>query len=454
MICDIENCHTYNNYRSKKGPFLITFYHEDIYKINFYLYSNLKFFERKYNDIPIIRFSYNDFLNKFPLENIESPNHLVVLENCYKKTIYDTVDKNVIENILIAIRRKRMMYKKMFNKEFKCGRKNTLRPWTTNCNKIKQNEIYYYLNMTAEIQYKFPNITASMPLNSNCILNSISSDKNIVLVSKDKNPLPKSKFMPISKQSNIQNRKNQKLFKHNNKTLNSLKLQVKSNKINNESNFLKLETEVNLPTKNKYFFLRKQKKNSDSINSSYNLHNLTKPSNKILSDIVKLDHNYEKSSISANSNEKINIIYLNNKKIRDSRKKISDDYKLGKKSLFSQIDHLVRNKKNLRSINKKIEKLNSDLFKYKNVKKNEKLDKNEIILSNFDKNYTIDVDFNQTKKTILSETESTYGTFNNFYHEDKETKRISTDFNELYLDQLLTQSERDSYYNLKDFSKI
>lgn len=106
MICDIAKTVSYMFYRSFSGPFLITFYHNDETRNNFNLYKILKKYEKYFNDIPILRFDYDEFVSIYPNENVTSPNHFLIIEKNEKNIIYEFRDENLYLEILKSVRAK------------------------------------------------------------------------------------------------------------------------------------------------------------------------------------------------------------------------------------------------------------------------------------------------------------------------------------------------------------
>lgn len=162
MICDAENVGQYANYRHNTGPFIFIFYYEDSNRSNFNLYSRFKYFERDFNDIPIIRFDYLKFKVMLQYENIPSPNHILVLEENDNRTFYEDPDRDQIQNLLLSVRNKRLLHKQKSNLEFICKKQIKMRPWIINSTLLRAEDMREYLEMTAEMQYKFPNSTSLM----------------------------------------------------------------------------------------------------------------------------------------------------------------------------------------------------------------------------------------------------------------------------------------------------
>lgn len=96
MICDCEKTIIFSKYLALKGPYVITFYKEDLNRKNFFLYSRLKDLEKEYNDIPIIRFDYVNLTKMYSSIKIPSPNHVLLIELFQCKKIFDNPTKDTI----------------------------------------------------------------------------------------------------------------------------------------------------------------------------------------------------------------------------------------------------------------------------------------------------------------------------------------------------------------------
>lgn len=164
MICDTVQPRQYSYYRGRQGPFVITFYREDSENVNFHLYSRLKDLEKKFNDIPIIRFDYNSFKQMYKFINIDSPNHLLIVESEKPNVIIENTTIQELEKLFLCVREKRLFYRKKLNSEIKYKNRNNQRPWIVNSRFFRINDIMKFVNTSAEKQYKFPNSTVSLSL--------------------------------------------------------------------------------------------------------------------------------------------------------------------------------------------------------------------------------------------------------------------------------------------------
>lgn len=160
MICDVAEIEKIKYYMTKNGPFVFTFYEQDSHGQNFELYSHLKSLEIEFNDLPIIRWNYHIFILYVRNINVPSPNHLMVLEKNEIPKTYDTKNKNDIPNILLNVRRRILLHRNNFCRDFTNGKRVSLKPFIVNSSKHTVSDIQKYLNMTAEEEYKFPNNTA------------------------------------------------------------------------------------------------------------------------------------------------------------------------------------------------------------------------------------------------------------------------------------------------------
>lgn len=160
MICDVVELFKYRYYKKQNGPFVLTFYEEDSMGENFELYACLKSLEKVYNDVPMVRFHYHKFIEKYPNEYVPSANHLMVIEKYKPNKYYVTHNKNEIPIILLNVRKKRLLHKKKNNKEYRYRLRCTMDPWIVNASKHRIPDIQKYLKMTPEMQYKFPNNTS------------------------------------------------------------------------------------------------------------------------------------------------------------------------------------------------------------------------------------------------------------------------------------------------------
>lgn len=181
MICDIFSIKNFHYYKSREGPFVVTFYHNDISNNNYKLYSHLKKLERKFNTLPIIRFDYTSFIKKFSKIKIPSPNHLMVIEGKELYKFYETTDLMSIEKILDEVLRLKIVNKFKNNKIDKIE-SIRLKPWFINSTHFTHSDMKNILDLTAEMQYKFPNITAFKFLTKN-----IKKKKNKIVDNSDIN---------------------------------------------------------------------------------------------------------------------------------------------------------------------------------------------------------------------------------------------------------------------------
>lgn len=161
MICDIEKTIKYRRYKYLRGPFIIVFYHRND-RENFNLYSNLKSWENRYMDIPILRFYYNSFIKTYPDEGVLNQNSLLIIEEHQQNIIYNNPTSLIIEKILIDVRTKRLDYLRKNNNEYIKQSRITMKCWAVNSHCMKKSEYKKFLSMDAESLYKFPNDTSSL----------------------------------------------------------------------------------------------------------------------------------------------------------------------------------------------------------------------------------------------------------------------------------------------------
>lgn len=179
MICDVALSRVFKYYKTRKGPFLIIFYHDDITNKNFKLYEILKENEKYYQDIPILRFNYLEFIRNFPNENISNPNQLLIIEKNAKNIIFGYYDNDSIIYILNLVRNKLLSAKRKHSSLYKLMKKTVIRPWATYSHLLNAEEIRKYTLINAKIQYKFPNCTAFIKENANNNYSKIKSEINI-----------------------------------------------------------------------------------------------------------------------------------------------------------------------------------------------------------------------------------------------------------------------------------
>lgn len=160
MICDVNDIYKFNFLRSKRKPYLLHFYYEDVEKKNLELYKILKSLEIEYNDIPMIRFDYIKFTKVFLNINIPSPNHLLIIEGYESMKLIKITEILLIKNMLEYIRNKLQYKNKNTNEDFTNINYMKLRPYAVNGNRLKVDLIREEMFKSAEIQYKFPNSTA------------------------------------------------------------------------------------------------------------------------------------------------------------------------------------------------------------------------------------------------------------------------------------------------------
>lgn len=290
MICDIIDLCKYYYYRCKDGPFIIIFYKEDFDRCNFNLYKNLKFLERKYNDLPIIRFNYRGFIIMYPDEYVPSANHIMIIEKNLPGKYYEAKDINDITNILNSVREKRILHKRIFNKDFVSRNRVKMKPWLVNYSHHEASEINKYLDMTAEIQYKFPNTTA--------YLNLKRRKKNLNIKSSDK----EKSYLPKSSKSIL---KNEIYIKSQTES----KQKIEYNKL---SDNLKTDTlkDFDLPLNHQHFSKRKYDIRDENILKTISESSLF-DSNKHDTILKNMCKSSEKSITLKNKNKKYSNILSN-----------------------------------------------------------------------------------------------------------------------------------------------
>lgn len=236
MICDLINVRKYVIYCYKPGPFVIVFYKEDSNKTNFQLYKFLKSLERKFNDVPIFRFNYEEFRSTFKDDNIKSENTVMVIENQQKTQYVDANEFSHIPRMLEEVRKKRLMKQnKNIYKKY--------RPYTVHLGQYKVSDIEYFINLSAELQYKFPNSTSKF------IANQIKSKSSSKLCSRNKLQTKTSKIYTYEEKikpfhiSNISNKKiideDHMIIKSNEKYLQNVQIKSTNPNLSSELPLIK-----------------------------------------------------------------------------------------------------------------------------------------------------------------------------------------------------------------------
>lgn len=315
MICDVTDVNKFLYYKSKEGPFVITFFHQDHDGSNFKFYSILKSLEKDYNDIPLIRYDYHKFRKIFILENIPSPNHLMVIKKYENTKYYEMIYKNYVEKILQSIRGMLFMCKIMRNKAFKFGYKKSIRTWIVGTTGFRSKDIKRFVDMPAEIQYKFPNCTAFGIHESSNSLEHLQSPSPLQIpISKISPTLLENRSITPKWRSNLKLEflKNQnKILKNSDKFL---KLTPKPNRVNfSESKFcFKHETEFS-PKHTKSKTLKLIYKSQNSLHHSNDLREAV----SLVSLSSRINKNTIESRISSFEKNKIIGISPNIQKIHN-----------------------------------------------------------------------------------------------------------------------------------------
>lgn len=204
MICDVAKINKFKYYKSKRGPFVITFFHEDMDGSNFELYAFLKSIEKAYNDVPLLRFDYITFKKTYPAENVPSSSHLMVIQKNERTEFFETNDKLNIPVLLHSVREKIISRKRIKNKEFQFNNKSRMRPWIVNASKYRNKYIQEYVNMTAEMQYKFPNNTSIASNNISTYYQRKKLQKNrIILTLEESTSLKKPKTIKYNSMDKV-----------------------------------------------------------------------------------------------------------------------------------------------------------------------------------------------------------------------------------------------------------
>lgn len=112
MICDVNDLCEYWYYKNKTGRFVITFYKEDSDGTNYTLYKYLKSLEREFNDVPILRFEYDQFIKYYPLQNVPSPIHLLIVGNKQENELIEATDLSCIRKVLEKVKEMRFLNRK------------------------------------------------------------------------------------------------------------------------------------------------------------------------------------------------------------------------------------------------------------------------------------------------------------------------------------------------------
>lgn len=199
MICDLVEIHKYRHYKYRPGPFVFTFYYEDSDGTNFMLYEKLKSLEMTYNDVPIMRYDYENFKQKFPCEKLPSHNHIMIVEKNEKNRFFKTLDIKVLSNILLDVRNRRIHRLKSVNKLLKNSKRRSIRPWVVQSGIFCTEDIYKMVLMKARTQYEFPNCTKDI---------CIPRKKNLTKTSEQKSELTSTPEKEVENKINFQTNNN------------------------------------------------------------------------------------------------------------------------------------------------------------------------------------------------------------------------------------------------------
>lgn len=164
MICDVQDLNKYYIYKKKTGPFVFTFYKKDIENKNYTLYKNLKRLEREFNNVPILRFDYDEFKKYYPMQCVPSPMHLLIIEKLKENIIIKATDLSSLRNVLENVNLIRFHRRKNLNTEYRFLQRFRERTWVVNTGMHKVKDIKEHLQKPVEMQYIFPNSTIALSL--------------------------------------------------------------------------------------------------------------------------------------------------------------------------------------------------------------------------------------------------------------------------------------------------
>lgn len=158
MIRDIPLTITFRQYKKHRGPFIFVFYYPED-EINKQIYQTIRKISTFYNDVPVFRFNYKEFIKMFP-DEIKDHNDILVLEKYYLNRNYRFIDEKTTQTIFESVRIQRYEYKKETCVAYKTQKRKKLYPYMPLYG--KSISPYKFLNNIEEIneQYQFPNSTA------------------------------------------------------------------------------------------------------------------------------------------------------------------------------------------------------------------------------------------------------------------------------------------------------
>lgn len=158
MIWDLPKVTLYSRYKLLQGPFVIVFYEEE--KLNKALYFKMRKMANKYKELPILRFHWREFKNRYPNE-IDSYNKILIIEKGESNPCKIPNNLKKIEFIFKNLSEKRLEYKIQTNKHYKNNIKKRLEFFHPKIYKCADKQKPFIDN--DESEYKFPNSTAAYP---------------------------------------------------------------------------------------------------------------------------------------------------------------------------------------------------------------------------------------------------------------------------------------------------
>lgn len=185
MIRDIPTTKSFMRYKGARGPFIMIFYYP-IDELNKELYFQFRKLSHEYPEVPILRFDWKEFIELYP-EEIESYNHVLISERKMMDKIIFPSDFNLIHQIIISVKDKRLEYAKLTNKKIKNGIKKRLKKYRPHSYRFKgtDNSKIYVENDQSE--YMFPNSTAVYPTEKYLSRDNLRKSKNIYIHRDKKN---------------------------------------------------------------------------------------------------------------------------------------------------------------------------------------------------------------------------------------------------------------------------
>lgn len=162
MIRDIPTVKSYRFTKMNRGPFIIIFFEsENIENKN--LFFSCRRISEEFNDVPIYRYNWKDFIRKYPNE-IRSCNDILIIERGKDNRIENYINDTETKKIFKCVKNQRYEYLKLNNIEYKNGKRYSVPKFKPLHYKYKNSDVNtkkYIENDQSE--YEFPNSTAVYP---------------------------------------------------------------------------------------------------------------------------------------------------------------------------------------------------------------------------------------------------------------------------------------------------